>query len=127
VPDKDQEQLPRLPRTAAEALGYPGMLSGVADLFWYTGVGLLTWFINAAADASGRGNTFRIVELLVTVPVGMAIAPVRAREVAGLKNVVMPVYMAAMLGLAAQVTGTGAKVARVVRRSEENVSVRLAA
>ena len=99
-----------MPRTVVEALGYQGMLSGAADIIWYTVVGLLTWFINAAADTSGRGNAFRMVELLVTIPVGMAIAPVRTKEVVPLKNVVMPVYMAALLGLVAKATGTGAQV-----------------
>ena len=113
VPERDKEQ-ERMPRTVVEALGYQGMLSGAADILWYTVVGLVTWFANAAADATGRGNTFRMVELLVTVPVAMAIAPVRTREVVPLKNVVMPVYMAALLGLAAKATGTGAQVARSV-------------
>lgn len=103
-----------MPRTVVEALGYQGMLSGVADIFWYTAVGIVTWFANAAADTAGKGNTFRLVELLVTVPVAMAIAPVRAKEVVPLKNVVMPVYMAALLGLAAKATGTGVQVARPV-------------
>lgn len=113
MPDKDQEQ-PRTPRTVAEALGYQGMLTGAADLVWFTGVGLFTWFLNAAMDAAGRGNTFRAIEILVTVPVAMAIAPVRTREVASLKNIVLPVYAAAMFGLAAKVSGTGAAVASPV-------------